>query len=73
MGIKHRVADPAEKAITPRAGFTTVREAAGFLHVSRAKLYSMMEAQELAYAKFGSCRRISWDELLAFAERSTIR
>jgi excisionase family DNA binding protein len=53
--------------------FATVVEAAKYLHVSRAKLYTMMDAQEIAYAKFGNCRRIPWAELRAYAERCTVR
>jgi excisionase family DNA binding protein len=39
-------------------GFARVPEAAEFLGVSRAKIYAMMEAGELAYAKFGRSRRV---------------
>jgi excisionase family DNA binding protein len=53
-------------------GFCTVAEAAGFLRVSRAKLYQMMDSQQLMYAKFGRCRRIPRRALREYAERCLI-
>lgn len=53
-------------------GFLTVPQAARFLSVSRAKLYTMMDAGDLQYAKFGRCRRIPAQALREFAERSLV-
>ena len=53
-------------------GFVTVREAADFLALSRAKLYALMEARELRYAKFGRARRIPRSALREYAKRSLI-
>ena len=39
-------------------GLVTVREAAQWLGLGRAKLYQMMEQGELAYVKIGRARRI---------------
>jgi excisionase family DNA binding protein len=39
-------------------GFLTVPAAARYLQLSRAKIYMMMDAGELAFCKFGKSRRI---------------
>jgi excisionase family DNA binding protein len=39
-------------------GFFSVREAAEFLHISRASIYSLMEQGLIAFCKFGKTRRI---------------
>ena len=54
------------------SGFATVPESARFLRLSRGKLYQLMDAHELAYAKFGRSRRIPWAALREFAERSLV-
>ena len=53
-------------------GFIPVAEAARFLGLSRAKLYQMMDAQELSYAKFGRSRRIPRRALREYAERCLV-
>jgi excisionase family DNA binding protein len=53
-------------------GFVTVREAAEYLRLCRAKLYQMMDAGDLPYAKFGKSRRIARRDLVEFAERCII-
>lgn len=50
-------------------GFEDVAYAAGFLSLSRAKVYQLMEAGELAYAKFGRSRRIPKRALREYAAR----
>jgi excisionase family DNA binding protein len=50
-------------------GLATVREAEQYLNISRAKLYAMMEAGELAYIKLGKSRRIRWSALRALVDR----
>ena len=53
-------------------GFATVVEAAKFLNVSRAKVYQMMDAGELIYAKFGKSRRLPLRALREFAEKALV-
>ena len=53
-------------------GFVTVPEAARFLGLSRAKVYLMMDAGELPFAKFGKSRRIPRRGLLGLAEKSLV-
>jgi excisionase family DNA binding protein len=54
------------------AGFVAVAEAAEFLGLSRAKIYQLMDARELRFAKFGKSRRIPRAALLDFARRCLI-
>lgn len=51
-------------------GFVSVANAAKFLSVSRAKVYEMMAAGELAYAKFGKSRRLPLRALNEYAQRA---
>jgi excisionase family DNA binding protein len=53
-------------------GFLSVAEAAAFLGVSRAKLYSLMENGEVRYAKFGKSRRIPRRALVEYGQRCLI-
>jgi excisionase family DNA binding protein len=53
-------------------GFASVREASKFLSMSRAKIYQLMNARELAYAKFGRSRRVPWEGLRDFARRRLV-
>ena len=39
-------------------GLMTVRECSEFLHLSRSKIYELMDAGDLCYAKLGRSRRI---------------
>ncbi len=48
-------------------GLLTVAEAAAFLRLSRAKLYSLMDAGRLAYVRFDRCRRVPRAAVVAFA------
>lgn len=48
-------------------GLATVKQAEQFLSVSRAKVYSLMDAGELRYAKLGKSRRIPWQALREYA------
>ena len=56
----------------PLEGLARVGEAIQFLGLSKGKLYLMMEAGEIAFVKFGKCRRISWSELHQLVERNTV-
>ncbi len=49
-----------------------VPEVATFLAVSRSKIYAMMDAGELAYAKFGKSRRIPWEAVYRLVTESMV-
>jgi excisionase family DNA binding protein len=53
-------------------GFVTVPEAAQLLRLSRAKVYSLMDAGELRYAKFGRSRRIPREALEAYVRECLV-
>jgi len=57
-----RVADSAENLDQRLAlcsdGLLTVQEAAAFLRISRAAIYTMMQSGTLVFVKLGRCRRI---------------
>jgi excisionase family DNA binding protein len=53
-------------------GFVNVAGASAFLVVSRSKVYELMEAGELAYAKFGRTRRIPRRALREYARRCLV-
>ncbi len=55
-----------------RSGFARISEAVEFLAVSRATIYKLMDAGQLAYAKFGGARRIPWAKLIEYAESCTV-
>jgi excisionase family DNA binding protein len=60
-----RIAGPAHR------GFATVVQVAEYLNVSKSKVYSMMEAGELAFIKLGALRRIPWQAVHDLVRRST--
>jgi excisionase family DNA binding protein len=53
-------------------GFATVAEAAKYLGLGRAKVYQLMEQENLAYAKFGKSRRIPWRGLIEYSARCMV-
>jgi excisionase family DNA binding protein len=53
-------------------GFATVGEGAKFLGLSRSKMYQLMDARELQYAKIGKNRRIPWAAIKALAAQSLV-
>jgi len=53
-------------------GFATVRNAEKFLGLCRAKIYHLMDAGEIRYAKFGKSRRIPWVALREYATRCLV-
>jgi excisionase family DNA binding protein len=53
-------------------GFASILEAARFLAVSRAKVYQLMDARKLAFAKFGRSRRVPWEGLREYARRQLV-
>jgi excisionase family DNA binding protein len=53
-------------------GLCSTEEARKFLGISRSKLYELMEAGELEYAKLGRNRKIPWAAVKALAARSLV-
>lgn len=53
-------------------GLLTVPEASKFLGLSKSKLYEMMDAGELRYAKFGKSRRIPKRALIDLAQANLL-
>ena len=51
-------------------GLLTVSDAAGFLKVSRSRVYELMDRGELAFAKIGRSRRIPRRAVVELAARS---
>ena len=61
-----------EQGLVIEDGFVKVPEAARFLNLSRAKVYLLMDAGELAYAKFGRSRRIPRRALMQYASHCLV-
>ena len=59
----------SDSAALVEDGLVTVPEAAGFLRLSRSKVYALMEQGELAFVKLGRSRRIPRRALVALAAR----
>jgi excisionase family DNA binding protein len=53
-------------------GFLTVAEAAKFLHLCRATVYTLMDSGAIPYAKFGKSRRVPRQALREYAERCLV-
>jgi excisionase family DNA binding protein len=53
-------------------GLCSIEEARRFLGVSRSKIYELMEAGDLEYAKIGRNRKIPWAAVKALAARSLV-
>jgi len=53
-------------------GLVTVRQAAQFLGLSIASIYSLMARGELIYAKFGKSRRIPKRALIELAKKNIV-
>jgi excisionase family DNA binding protein len=66
------VMEPGVQVAVPGGGFVTVPEAAQFLRLSRAKVYALMDAGDLAYAKFGRSRRIPRRTLEEYVTRCMV-
>ena len=56
---------------TVQSAYATIIEAGLYLNLGRTAVYSLMDNNELAHAKFGRLRRIPWDALREYAERNT--
>ena len=50
-------------------GLLTVQECAQFLHLSRSKVYELMDAGELCFTKLGRSRRIPRRAVIELAAR----
>jgi excisionase family DNA binding protein len=59
----------ADSAELVADGLLTVKECAEFLHLSRSKIYELMDAGELCFAKLGRSRRIPRRAVIALAAR----
>jgi excisionase family DNA binding protein len=69
--------DPRRSESTPTStladgGLADLPEAAKFLRVSRAKLYTLMESGDLPFVKMGKSRRVPWKALHQLIERSLV-
>ena len=68
-----RVDEPIRTTKDPAAlvadGLLTVRECAEFLHLSRSKVYELMDTGILCYAKLGRSRRIPRRAVIELAAR----
>jgi excisionase family DNA binding protein len=53
-------------------GMTRITEAAKYLGLSRTKVYQLMHAGELVYAKFGKSRRIPRRALVAYVQKNLV-
>ena len=53
-------------------GFDDVRGAAEYLSISRSKVYELMDAGMLTYAKFGKSRRIPRRAIRAYAAENLV-
>jgi excisionase family DNA binding protein len=53
-------------------GYYRVSEAATYLSLSRATLYHLMDANQLAYVKFGQSRRIPIEALKAYEKKCLV-
>ncbi len=53
-------------------GLVPVSYAVRFLHLSRSKIYQLMDKGELAYARFGRARRIAKRALRDYAAKQLV-
>jgi excisionase family DNA binding protein len=73
IAVKSNVTPPPDDPVSLAGeGFVDVVEAGEFLGLSRAKLYQLMDAGELRFAKFGKSRRIPRLALIQYAERCLV-
>lgn len=62
----------ADAAPPRRECLANVEEAARYLSLSRASVYSLMASGELRYVKIGKSRRIPWDALDELVQKNTV-
>jgi excisionase family DNA binding protein len=56
----------------PKEGYTTPREVAKFLAVSKITVYRLMTAQKLVAVSIGGQKRILWAEVYDFCRRNIV-
>ena len=54
-------------------GLARIAEACQYLGLSRTKIYLLMDAGELGYAKIGRSRRIPWADLVRLIAQKTVQ
>jgi len=69
MSVDECVRPPEDSAALVADGLLTVRECVEFLHLSRSKIYELMDKGELCFAKIGRCRRIPRRAVIELAAR----
>ena len=69
MHVDEGVRSPENSAKLVADGLLTVKECAEFLHLSRSKVYELMDAGELCFAKLGRSRRIPRRAVIELAAR----
>ena len=67
--IDNRGRPLADSAELVADGLMTVKECAEFLHLSRSKIYELMDAGDLCFAKLGRSRRIPRRAVIELAAR----
>jgi excisionase family DNA binding protein len=62
----------AQQTEKSERGLATVREAASYLGLSVARVYTLMASGELGHVKIGRSRRIAWPALDELIRRCTV-
>jgi excisionase family DNA binding protein len=72
MSENHEDGKASPSLLDGLSGLLKVPEACQVLRLSHAKVYQLMDAGELAYARFGRSRRISRRALAEYVARCTV-